>query len=130
MVGRPTKFTPEHKEKLIEAIRKGAPYEIACNYARIDTSTLYNWMALSREGKEEYVLFFQDLKEAEGQTCLRWLEVIDKAMEDGTWSAAAWKLERRQYKHFSAHAPMLEMNDRLEKLELGDPKNEEAETEE
>lgn len=117
-VGRPTKFTPEIKEKILVAIRKGAPYELACNYARIDYTTMLNWKKKAEiELDPEYIEFFRDLKEAEGHTSLIWLDVIDKAMKEGQWTAAAWKLERRHYKHFSNQAGIIEMNERLDKLE-------------
>lgn len=119
--GQPTKFTPEYKKKMIYAITKGAPYEIACNYARIHYQTFLNWRAKAEEEKlPEYMEFFEDLKEAEGQTSMRWLQVIDDAMDDGTWSAAAWKLERRRSRYFSQQAAIIEMNERLEKLEKGE----------
>jgi hypothetical protein len=34
-----------------------------------------------------------------------------------SWQAAAWKLERRYHKHFSSQAGLIEMNERLDKLE-------------
>ena len=120
-VGRPTKFTAETKEKLLIAIRKGAPYELACNYARIDYTTLLLWKKKAEiELVQEYIDFFRDLKEAEGQTSLIWLDKIDKAMNEGAWQAAAWKLERRHNKYFSSQAGIIEMNERLDKLEKAD----------
>ena len=117
-VGRPTKFTKETRDKLLVAIRKGAPYELACNYARIDYTTLLNWRDKAEIDKEqEYIDFFEDLREAEGTTALVWLDKIDKSMNDGAWQAAAWKLERRHYKHFSSQAGIIEMNERLDRLE-------------
>lgn len=117
-VGRPTDFKPEVKEKLLMAIRKGAPYELACNYAGICFTTFRKWVLKAENEKlPEYVQFVKDLKEAEGVTALIWLDKIDKAMQDGVWQAAAWKLERRHFKHFSNSAPVLEFNERLEKLE-------------
>lgn len=120
-IGRPTKFTQETKDKILMAIRKGAPYELACNYARIDITTLYNWRDKAEIDKEPtYIEFFKDLKEAEGLTALKWLDKIDKAMDEGQWTAAAWKLERRHYKHFSSQAQLIDMNQRLVKLEDGE----------
>jgi len=125
-MGRPTKFTPEAKEKILVAIRKGAPYEMACNYARIDYTTLLNWKRKAEVDKiPAYIDFFKDLKEAEGHTALIWLEKIDKAMEEGLWTAAAWKLERRHYKHFSSQAGIINLNERVTTIETGEPKNEE-----
>ena len=119
--GAPTKFTDETKEKILLAIRKGAPYELACNSARIDYTTLLNWRRKAENDKlPAYIKFFEDLKEAEGHTALKWLDVIDKAMIDGSWQPAAWKLERRHAKHYSAQAAIIEMNERLERLEKGE----------
>lgn len=118
--GQPTKFTQENKKRLIDAILKGAPYEMACNSAGICYNTFLNWRKKADiEELPEYIDFFRDLKEAEGQTALMWLAKIDKAMEEGAWQAAAWKLERRHYKHFSSQAGIIEMNQRLDQLEKG-----------
>jgi len=118
--GQPTKFTPDHKEKLLTAIRKGAPYELACNYARIHYNTFLKWKAIAEEEKRpEYVEFMEELKEAQGHTALIWLDKIDKAMNEGMWTAAAWKLERRHARYFSNQAAIIELNERLDKLEKG-----------
>lgn len=116
-VGCPTKFTEETKEKLIVAISKGAPYEIACDYAGIDYSTFAKWKIKARQDKiPDYVEFFDKLKEVQGHTALMWLDKIDKAMLEN-WTAAAWKLERRYYKHFSNNSQMIEQEKRISKLE-------------
>ena len=116
--GQPTKFTPEIKAKLLEAIKKGAPFELACSYARIHFSTLMNWKRKAEdEFCPEYIKFFEDLEEAKGATALMWLEKIDKAMDEGTWQAASWKLAKRHSKHFSESAGIIEMNERLDRLE-------------
>lgn len=115
--GAPTKFTEETKEKLIVAICKGAPYEIACDYAGITYSCFNQWM--NKAKKEQipgFVEFFDKLKEAKGYTALKWLDFIDKAMIE-SWQAAAWKLERRYYKHFSNNAQLIEQEKRLNEIE-------------
>jgi len=119
--GRPSKFTSENKEKLLIALQKGAPYELACNYAGICYNTFLNWKRKAEvENIPCFVEFFNDLKKAEGQTALIWLDKIDKAMNEGAWQAAAWKLERRHNKYFSSQAGIIEMNERLDKLEKSD----------
>jgi transposase len=103
-IGRPTKFTPEVRAKLMVAIRKGAPYSIAANYAGISESLFKEWRAAAKKGENpEFVSFMAELKEAEGETALTWLDKIDNAMNDGNWQAAAWKLERRYFSEFSAN---------------------------
>lgn len=125
-LGRPTKFTQETIDKLIVAIKKGAPYEIACNYAGISYELFRQWVVRAKEGKEDiFVAFLANIKEAEGHTALIWLDKIDKAMADGAWQAAAWKLERRHYKHFSSQIGVMELSERLDKLEKSKPESDE-----
>lgn len=117
-VGRPTKFTKETIDKLIVAIKKGAPYIMSCNYAGISYELFRQWVTRGKEGKEEnFVAFLASIKEAEAHTALIWLDKIDKAMNDGAWQAAAWKLERRHYKYFSSQIGVMELGKRLDKLE-------------
>lgn len=127
-VGCPSKFTEEVKEKLLYAISKGAPYELACDYAGITYSCLKEWKIKGDSEKyPEFAAFLAKLKEARGQTALVWLEKIDEAMAQ-SWQAAAWKLERRFYKYYSNHAQMIEQEERLKKLEAkfnGDKTDEE-----
>lgn len=66
----------------------GATYELACQYANITYETFNQWM----KGKPE---FSEAIKEAEGRAVVGWLAKIEKAANDGSWQAAAWKLERR-----------------------------------
>ena len=86
-------------DKLTQAIRLGATYRLACDYAGITEETFYQW----RNAKPE---FSEAIKLAEGEGALKSLAVIERAAngvkgEDGeyilapTWQAAAWKLERR-----------------------------------
>ncbi len=93
MAGRPTKYTPDVVKRLTDAISMGAPYEHACNYAGITMMTFIRW----RESKSE---FCDQIKSAEGAAVVGWLAKIEKAANDGNWTAAAWKLERRYPKDF------------------------------
>lgn len=88
MAGRRTKYTPETVDKLTQAIRLGATYQLACNYAGIGVSTFHDWLNAKPE-------FSQAIKEAEGKAAVLWLGKIEQAASDGNWQAAAWKLERR-----------------------------------
>lgn len=90
-MGRRSKYTPETVEKLTDAIKLGATYELATGYAGIHYDTFNEW----RNKKSE---FSEAIKAAEGVAAVGWLAKIEKAANDGTWQAAAWKLERR-YPH-------------------------------
>ena len=87
-MGRKSKYTPDVVDKLTQAIRLGATYVLACDYAGISERTFRSWM-------ETYPPFLQSVKEAEGAAAVGWLAKIEKAASDGNWQAAAWKLERR-----------------------------------
>ena len=96
--------------KIIEAIRLGATYRLAAQYAGVQIGTIYNWInraekILARLETDEdpvieesevlYVDFFIRLQEAEGKAVVDWLSAIAAAAAEGKWQAAAWMLERR-----------------------------------
>lgn len=97
MAGRRTKFTPETVDKLTQAIRLGATYQLACDYAGIGVSTFHDWLNAKPE-------FSQAIKEAEGKAAVLWLGKIEQAASDGNWQAAAWKLERRYPQDYGKRA--------------------------
>lgn len=95
-MARPTKLNPETQAKLVQAIQMGATYELAAQYAGITYNSFNNWMKEGESAKSGiYLELFQAVKEAEGRAAVGWLVKIEKAASDGSWQAAAWKLERR-----------------------------------
>ena len=87
MAGRRTKYTPETVDKITQAIRLGATYQLACNYAGITYDTFNEW----RKAKSE---FSEAITQAEGDAAIKWLLLVNKgAQELPQW--AAWMLERR-----------------------------------
>jgi hypothetical protein len=90
-VGRPTKYTPGVVARLIQALEMGATYDHACNFAGIHYDTFREWI----KDKSE---FSEEVKKAEGRAVVGWLAKIEQAANEGSWQAAAWKLERR-YPH-------------------------------
>ena len=88
---RPTKYTPECVNKIVEAVKMGATYELAAGYAGVSEAQFYEW----KKRKPE---FLEAIKKAEGVAALVWLAKIEQAATAGEWQAAAWKLERR-YPH-------------------------------
>jgi transposase len=118
-VARPSKLTDAVITKLAEAIRLGATYEIACKYAGVTYQTLRNWIIdgeTAREGSAARNLR-DKLEEAEGRGAVQWLAVIEKAAKEGTWQAAAWKLERK-YNRDYGNRTTVDFNLRQEVKEL------------
>lgn len=83
---RRLKYTPERVAAIERAIAMGATYRLACKYAGISEDTFARW----RKSAE----FAERLEKAEGAAALGWLAKIERAANEGTWQAAAWKLER------------------------------------
>jgi transposase len=86
-MARPTKYTEERATKILQAIKLGATYRLACMYAGISEDTFARWRTKAD--------FADKLLEAEGSASVQWLAKIEAAASEGTWQAAAWKLERR-----------------------------------
>jgi hypothetical protein len=87
MAGRRSKYTPETVDKLTQAIRLGATYQLACNFAGISHETFHQW----RNTKPE---FSEAITQAEGDAAVKWLALVNKhATDQPQW--AAWMLERR-----------------------------------
>ena len=64
--GRPTKFTPELREKFISVLRDGAYIVEACAFVGIDYTTFRNWMTKGEKAKTgEFFQFFNAVREAE-----------------------------------------------------------------
>jgi transposase len=87
-VSRQSKLTPERQERLCQAIELGATYAHACNYAGISYETFRRW-------QRENSAFHDAIKMAEGKATVGWLAKIEREADNGSWQAAAWKLERR-----------------------------------
>lgn len=125
-VGRPSKFTPERRASIIDAIAHRIPYEMAAEANGISGSTLYEWLKLGKEHQDDgiesdYSMFSEALKRAEMTKVREHTEII--AARPERWQADAWLLERRWHKHFGANAQLNELNNKLDQLLDGD-KNE------
>jgi len=99
--GRKTKLTKSVREQICKYIELGVPYKYAAIAVGITERTLYYWLSKGEEkNKGIYFQFFQDVKKAEAKNISRDLAIIEKAAQDGSWQAAAWKLERRHPDEF------------------------------
>jgi transposase-like protein len=112
-IGRPTKLTPDLKERIVGAIRSGAYNETAAAYAGIAESTFYAWLANAQKDREanpeqgtDFTEFQEAVEKAQAEAELDKLLIIGKAARGqptaegvpgtpGSWQAAAWMLERK-----------------------------------
>lgn len=127
--GRPSKFTPERRGSIIDAISHRIPYEMAAEANGISLETLYAWLRTGKEHRDQciesdYTIFSEALKRAEMTKVREHTDMI--AAKPERWQADAWLLERRWHKHFGPNAQVNELNERLDRLENGAPRNEEG----
>ncbi len=109
--GRPSKLTEENVDIIVEAVRRGSPFVVACQAAGINEYTRMAWMREARnliqthvddpETIEEYLevkLFYKTLQaEAEYKSTLLG-RIKKKSKQD--WKAAAWLLSTRWPKEY------------------------------
>jgi hypothetical protein len=113
--GRPSKLTQEVHTRIVAAIQRGSYVETAAQLAGINKVTYYDWLkrgqavqAMLDEAHEDEQpdisthdancanfsnAVFRAMAEAE----VRDVTAIDNAAQQGTWQAAAWKLERKHH---------------------------------
>jgi len=86
-MARPTKYTPETADRIIQAFRAGVKNDdTACGAAGIHPDTFYTW-------KRRYPEFSERVEKAKSGREVRWLAIIGEAASTH-WQAAAWLLER------------------------------------
>ena len=93
-------LTDDRISKFLRAIEVGCPIRDACGCAGFSESSFYEWKRQAEVGEHnqqaQMVKLLEGIKQKEGEATERWLAVIEQAAQDGTWQAAAWKLERRR----------------------------------
>jgi hypothetical protein len=86
------KYTPELVKQLIKYIEVGNYVKTACEAVGISEETFYSWI----KDKPE---FSESIKKAEAKALIRNLTIIQVAAKKN-WQAAAWFLERKDYKNW------------------------------
>ena len=95
-MGRNTKLNAEVQSQIVAALRAGNYQEVAAAYAGISEATFYAWLERGRkEPQSIYSEFLEAVERAKAAAEVRDIALIDKAAQDGSWQAAAWKLERK-----------------------------------
>jgi len=125
-VGRPSKFTKEIRDAIIDAISHRVPYEYAAEGNGIAEVTLYDWINTGKNDmannvESEYADFSKAIKRAEMTKIRQHSDIISERPE--RWQADAWLLERRYAKHYGANSQLNELQNRLDRLEKVESKN-------
>jgi hypothetical protein len=93
-------------DKLCQALRVGATYELAAKFAGISYATFLRWRQRAETAKDgtALALLRDRMALVEGEAAIGWLAKIELAASEGNWQAAAWKLERRYPEQYSREA--------------------------
>jgi hypothetical protein len=109
-VGRPAKLTKSRSDRIIEAVRNGAPRQVAAQAAGIAKSTLQTWLvkgeAADAPATSMHRRFAEGLRQAEAEREIAALgDIATAATKD--WRAAAWWLQhgpaRERYAKVDQH---------------------------
>ena len=92
MAGNRSKLTKDVIKDVARMARGGLRNTDICKALGIHQSTFYKWLQEPRSGLE--VELFESLEKARAERKAFMLQTITKAAQDGTWTAAAWWLER------------------------------------
>ncbi len=87
-VNERTLLTKNVADDLKDKILRGLTDEQACEMVGVSYSTFAQWLTA-------YPLFKEYIRRVKAQVEFEALEYIQEAMKGGTWSAAAWFLERK-----------------------------------
>lgn len=95
--GRPTKFTPLARDRIVEALSVGATMEIAAGHGGVTRGTLHRWLSkgAADDAPDEYRAFYDRVKRAENRAAVAALANIQRSAVDGDWRCSAWLLERK-----------------------------------
>jgi transposase-like protein len=118
-VGRPSKFTPERRDAILQSIRNRIPYELAAEANGIGERTLYEWIEkgqnhLLNEIDSDFANFAQSIKKVEQENIIQHLLIINGMPKN--WQAHAWILERRWWKYFSSNPAIIDFQKQLDHL--------------
>lgn len=92
-IGRPEKFNPQTRRRLIEAIGAGVPVCHACAAVRVSVSAFHAY----RSGHPE---FAAAIEQATAAAIEKHLKLIITAAEAGDTASSRWFLERCHPSHF------------------------------
>lgn len=91
-------LTDTIRQRLLEALRIGASYALAAQYAGISEDTLSRWIrqGYQSSGSPEFAELYEQITRARAHCTISALITIEKAAPND-WRAAAWKLTHLQF---------------------------------
>ncbi|MBS1983804.1 MAG: hypothetical protein JST16_06505 [Bdellovibrionales bacterium] len=104
--GTSPKLTAKVIERIAASIRSGCYVETAVALEGLSKQSFYRWLkqAESDDATELTQKLSDAVKKAMAAAELRDLAVIDRAAQQGEWTAAAWRLERKHPERWGRQA--------------------------
>ena len=79
--GRPTKFTPEVADRIVEAVGHGLSYADVCRAGNVSERTFYRWKQRGQEAtRGRFWQFWQRIEAAAAKRAIAYLEAIDRSV--------------------------------------------------
>ena len=79
--GRPTKFTPEVADRIVEAVGHGLSYADVCRAGNVSERTFYRWKQRGQEAtRGRFWQFWQRIEAAAARRAIAYLEAIDRSV--------------------------------------------------
>ena len=96
-MGKKSKLTRPLCNEFCKAIENGASILAACGHVNIVESTYYRWYNKGRDAKRntKFKKFYEAVEIAKNKALYNFEGRIVNEADNGTWTAAAWWLERR-----------------------------------
>ena len=118
--GRPKKITSHISEAILNAITEHIPYKIASESNGICERTFYNWLKKGSVDMEqgiesEFSQLLQSLRKIEANKIEMHLKKISETSKGHRGSQ--WILEHVFWRYFSSSTAIIELNERLERIE-------------
>lgn len=92
-MGKPSKYTRQRAEQILQALRMGNPRMAAASAAGVTRRTLQRWV-------HEHPELADAIEMAESEAIRAHMANINRAATRGNWTASAWVLERRHPTEF------------------------------
>jgi hypothetical protein len=115
------KFTQPVAEKILKDISDEVPYEIACESNGIAYDTFRTWLLNGKRDQKEgkstyYSRFLEAVRDVQKNRVKKHLNQVHS--NERGHKGSEWVLERAYWKYFSPKVGDIDLNERVEQLEL------------
>lgn len=117
--GRPSKLDEERHTRIVNAVKNGNFLEVAAQFAGVSKETFYDWLRKAEVAREKVakkerpskheqrcLALADDLAQALAESEVRDNLQITRAIQEGDWRAAAWRLSKKARERWGDQTPL------------------------